>query len=392
MFIETYYDDRTTVPGSTGEPMIRRSILVLIVFFAWLIFVPSGIGGGLSEAIAQATGYKVHKPVLGGSCTICPWGAIADIVKEAVAPFGWDVQVCYNCAGAAQEVRLVEQKSFPPPYNPNGLTALGVPPNLVEVVEPPPPNGPIDFGVTTPNFLWWGYQGVNDFAGEGPKKDLRVVATILSPTFYVVAATLQSGITDLSQMKGKPIRLLWDRGLLGNQVDTILAYYGLSEASILAAGGTVTFPILPPAQQAPFDVIIYDGDLSGAPEFNALYRVSQLFDLNYIQLPDDLLNQLVNDWDFVRADIPPGYLRGIWTPIHTVAYLGNTVYGRTDMPDAFAYALAKALDKRKDLWAFGYEHFSYDPNQVWKAYGVPLHRGAERYYREKGYIRFNDDE
>jgi len=363
-----------------------RTLYALAVVCVWA-FLPSSAGGGLSSARAQATGYAVHKPVLGGACTVCPWGALGVIAKEAVAPFGWDVQVCYNCAGSAQEVRYVESKSLPPAYNPSGLTALGVPANLVQVVEPPPPNGPVDFGVTTPNFLWWGYQGIHDFAGEGPKKDLRVVATIMSPTYYVIAATVQSGITDLSQVKGKPIRLLWDRGLLGTQVDTILAYYGLSQASIVAAGGTVNFPIAPALQSQPFDVLIYQGDLSGAPEYDALYRISQLFDLNYIQLPDALLDQLVKDWDFVRADIPPGYLRGVWTPIHTVAYLGNTVYGRTDMPDSFAYALAKALDERKDLLSFAYEHFAYDPKQVWKAYGVPLHPGAARYYREKGYIK-----
>jgi hypothetical protein len=27
--------------------------------------------------------------------------------------------------------------------------------------------------------------------------------------------------------------------------------------------------------------------------------------------------------------------------------------------------------------------------RVWKAYGVPLAKGAEQYYRERGYIRDN---
>jgi TRAP-type uncharacterized transport system substrate-binding protein len=56
------------------------------------------------------------------------------------------------------------------------------------------------------------------------------------------------------------------------------------------------------------------------------------------------------------------------------------------MPDQFAYDLAKSIDERKDLLEMGYEHFAYDPSQVWKAYGVPLAPGARRYYREKGYL------
>jgi len=73
-------------------------------------------------------------------------------------------------------------------------------------------------------------------------------------------------------------------------------------------------------------------------------------------------------------------------PIQTVGYIGNSVYGRTDMPDEFAYALAKSIDEHKDLLETSFEHNAYDPTQVWKAYGVPLHRGVELYYLEKGYM------
>ena len=57
------------------------------------------------------------------------------------------------------------------------------------------------------------------------------------------------------------------------------------------------------------------------------------------------------------------------------------------MPDQFAYDLAEAMDEHKSLLANASEHFFYDPARVWKAYGVPLAKGAEHYYREKGYIK-----
>ena len=31
-------------------------------------------------------------------------------------------------------------------------------------------------------------------------------------------------------------------------------------------------------------------------------------------------------------------------------------------------------------------YFSYNIHAVWKAYGVPLHPGAARYYKERGYM------
>jgi hypothetical protein len=59
------------------------------------------------------------------------------------------------------------------------------------------------------------------------------------------------------------------------------------------------------------------------------------------------------------------------------------------MPDAFAYALAKALDEKQDLlqWANGGINFSYNTHTVWKVFDMPLHPGAERYYKEKGYMK-----
>ncbi len=101
--------------------------------------------------------------------------------------------------------------------------------------------------------------------------------------------------------------------------------------------------------------------------------------------------QLAKQNDMVKLMAPAGFLRGVWLPIPTVGYLGNVVYGRTDMPYQFAYDLARAIDERKELLETAYQHFFYNPKQIWKNYGVPLAPGAERYYREKGYLTNADE-
>ena len=59
------------------------------------------------QTSAPPTGYAVKKPIFGGSCPICPWGAMGDIVKAALKPYGWDIQVCYTCAGGPRAARMV---------------------------------------------------------------------------------------------------------------------------------------------------------------------------------------------------------------------------------------------------------------------------------------------
>ncbi len=353
---------------------------------------------GSDKPPATEYGYAHHAPIVGAACRICPWGALADIIQEAMEKTAWRIAVCHTCAGSMREVINVETKFNPAsvPHDTSHYAAFGIPATAVDYLVPPPPNGPVDFGVTTPNMLWWAYQGTQAKVGPSgkadapPYKDLRLVATIVSPEYLIVAATAHSGITDLSDVaarvkEGRAVHVLWDFGLLNAAAPDILAYYGLSEAAITAAGGSVVFPIQPDTRKN-FDVVIYSGDLSEAPEYNVWYQISQQFDLTYLELPPPLRAKLSKDYDMVPLRIPTGFLKGIWRPIPTVGYIGNSVYGRADMPDAFAYDLAKAIDEHKELLETGYEHFAYDPAQVWKAYGVPLAPGAKRYYEETGYL------
>jgi TRAP-type uncharacterized transport system substrate-binding protein len=57
------------------------------------------------------------------------------------------------------------------------------------------------------------------------------------------------------------------------------------------------------------------------------------------------------------------------------------------MPDDFAYTVAKALDEQQSLLQWAHLNFSYNRHTVWRAFGVPLHPGAARYYREMGYMK-----
>jgi len=64
---------------------------------------------------------------------------------------------------------------------------------------------------------------------------------------------------------------------------------------------------------------------------------------------------------------------------------------RADMPDNVAYAICEAIDKRQEFIPTD----NYKPldiaqlcaNDEEAPYDVPLHPGAERFYRERGYLK-----
>ena len=68
--------------------MTRGQLSVSSVAFCLLGLTAVLPLGTVSEAYAQTTGYRPQSPVVAAADRINPWGALAEIVKTAVAPVG----------------------------------------------------------------------------------------------------------------------------------------------------------------------------------------------------------------------------------------------------------------------------------------------------------------
>lgn len=70
------------------------------------------------------------------------------------------------------------------------------------------------------------------------------------------------------------------------------------------------------------------------------------------------------------------------------ATMGTTIIVSASMADDVAYAIARTLNDNADrLRRLHPSLADYDPSRAWLNLGVTLHPGAERYYREKGWLR-----
>lgn len=353
-----------------GDKFMKRLLTVIV-------FVISASLAGAQSSSVPTTGIQARKPVFGGACRLCPWGAMAQVVKDAMQFYHYDVQICHNCNAAAAPV-IVSKAEVPPPYRKDPAVSVAMaPPNA-------PGLGPVDFGATALQFLCSAYTGTGIYARNGPMKNLRLIANIQSPWYLVVAARADTGITDLSQLRKKqgPVRIFASPN--DPMVKAILDYYGLSAKSIAAAGGYVSGS---EANLSNFDIMIHGGFMTTAPEFRVLNEVSQKFDLNYLELPEPLLAELAQEPQIRRGTIPVGMLRGIERPIPTVVRDGTVVYTRDDVPESFAFDVAKAMDEHQDLLQWTNQDFSYNVHNVAQACNVPLAPGAARYYREAGYLK-----
>src|SRR5262245_1165899 len=219
---------------------------------------------------AQGTGISAKRPVFAGACKVCPWGAVAEIVKDALRFYGYDVLVCSSCA-QSEGPRLVAGARMPAPPNPTTDTALQLSPTQ----RYPLPAGPVDFGATSVQNLWRAYQGKGAYASESPRRNLRLIATIQAPNYLIVAVKSELGVTDLSQLKARKWPL---RALVGNEGQEVLNHYGLTRQAIESAGGHVGSSNTV-AERTNFDVVVAGGSLGNAPEFNVWFEVSQKYNL-----------------------------------------------------------------------------------------------------------------
>jgi uncharacterized protein len=359
--------------------ILTKRIALLLVGLLLAVIV---IGGAsrLSAAAVYAqqgtatTGVTAKRPVLQAACDHCPWGALGNLVKKIMGSYGYDVQVCLSCSGR-EAARIVAKRLLPPEITDRQF-AEGT---LVN------PDGPIDFGVTGIDAVRRAYNGNANFP-EGAFKNLRVIARIENPSYLMVAVTKESGITNLKQVRERkmPVRILAGVGAL---VAPVLAYYNLTPKDVEALGGAI-YAGNALLKNSNFDIIIGSGVLANNPEGNMWYEMSAKKDLVFLPLPDDLRQKLASEDTAQLVDIPFRYMRGVGDkPIPTVGTSGEAVYGRDDLPNQFAYDVAKGLDEQHGLLKWAVVPFSYDPATVADGGGVPLHPGAERYYRERGYLK-----
>lgn len=350
-----------------------RAFIIRYIVTALVFFTLKGTGIAQETIDPGKTGWDVKRPVMAAACESgCPWGEIGDFVQAAMKPYGYSVILCRNC-NRSYGAGLVSKNDYPPPLDEINL-ADGTNYRI---------NAPVDFGVTSSAMLNSAYRGSG---GKEPYSNLRLIAKIEDPFYFLVASKKESGIKDFRSIKEGhlPVRIYGADGSMA----TILEYYGIKADDIESWGGKVGVS-LEEALKGDFDII--SGFLASPalnPESSPWTTLSQKYDLYFIQLPDELLKIIARqnvDSEFIEAQ--HSLLRGLNRRIRTLGRSGESVFARTDTPEQAAYDLAKSIDENHGALKWFIRVYTYDPKTVWKNFDVPLHPGAERYYREVGYIK-----
>lgn len=168
-----------------------------------------------------------------------------------------------------------------------------------------------------------------------------------------------------------------------------LEHYGNSFAKIRAGGGKVVISaygeLIQGFNDNQFSVLWTAGEI---PSGLASQIVDGRRKVKFAAFPADLQNVLTEKFGYSKGTIPAGTFPELQSADVSVSSMGNIYLVSSELPDDFVYAMTKAIIANKSRLANIYQAMGrYDPATAWKTQPVPLHPGAEKAFREAGFLK-----
>jgi hypothetical protein len=243
--------------------------------------------------------------------------------------------------------------------------------------------GTAQSGFVQSDVAFWAYTGTGVYDGR-PKIDiLRAIANLYPESFQLVVRR-GSGIKSVADLRGKRVSL--DEPGSGTLVDArlILAAYGLSEKDLKAE----YLPAQQVADALKEGAIDAFFNVSGWPQ-SAVADLAATVGIELVPIDGPQANKLLQQYSFFGVDeIPDDAYKGV-SGVKTVSVHALWVTS-SKQPDDLIYKITAALwnpNSRKLLDSGHAKGRVIRLETATVGLGIPLHAGAERFYKEKGLLR-----
>ncbi|MFZ5352239.1 MAG: TAXI family TRAP transporter solute-binding subunit [Bacillota bacterium] len=231
------------------------------------------------------------------------------------------------------------------------------------------------------DILDFAYKGAEVFEGE-KISSLRAIASLYSEVVHIVVRK-DSNIKSLEDLKGKRLSV----GSPGSGVEVnsrqIFTAAGMSYNDIAA-----NFLNLDEAA-AQFKQNLIDGFIFTSGTENAtIQELASEINIALVPLSDEIVGRLEDKYHYMSEYImSSGTYIGQDKDIKSIAVRASLVT-RDDVPESLVYELTKLLfDSRDSLTQNNKTGLQIKLESALNDISIPIHRGAERYYREKGIIK-----
>lgn len=237
------------------------------------------------------------------------------------------------------------------------------------------------------------------WTGETPTKkkyDFRMLGSFRGPSVAQAVIVKKLGLNSFEDIVAKkaPVRIaMFERAQLVTPIALdILSAYGITQKTLRGWGGSIVF-----TSQKEGIQMIMDGRADMWFTGGSFFPHPQ-----YIKLGSKHAFKLLPISKKVAETVAEKYGAGVMeveAGIYKDANGENDAYWspnlilafgvRTGLSDDLVYKMTDALAKHKeDFWKVHRQHRFYQPETAWQNVGkAPLHPGAEKWYKEKGYMK-----
>ena len=240
-------------------------------------------------------------------------------------------------------------------------------------------DGEAQMAILQSDVINYAHEGTNAFDGA-PEDNALWVAGIYNETVQIIA---KPGINTVSDLKGKTV-CVGDVGS-GTEINAwqVLSAAGLTKDDVNAVNGSFQDGV----DQLKDGKIDAAFTVAGAPT-TAITEYATTNDLNMVSLSDEELAAIQAEYPFLIQDnLPAGTYQGQDEEITCVA-IQATLVASEELSEDVVYEFTKGMFDNQDDLIAGHAKFEFlSPETASQGATVPLHPGAEKYYKEVGALQ-----
>ena len=243
--------------------------------------------------------------------------------------------------------------------------------------------GELEFGVAQSDWQYHAYNGTSRFEEQGAFEDLRAVFSV-HPEPFTVVARADAGISTVEDLKGKRVNI-------GNPGS---GQRGTMEVLMEAKGWSMDdFALATELKAAEQSAALCDNQIDamiytvGHPS-GSIQEATTACDSVLVSVTGDAVDGLIENNSFYRtATIPGGMYRGTDSDVTTFGVGATFVTSAAVSEDAVYAVVAGVFDNFEDFKKLHPAFANLKAEEMATAgLSAPLHPGAAKYYKEKGWI------
>ena len=243
--------------------------------------------------------------------------------------------------------------------------------------------GELDFGVAQSDVQYNAVKGLSQFKDGGAHADLRAVFSVY-PEPLTVLARKEAGIKKFEDFKGKRFNVGNPGSGTRATIDILMPALGMKTSDF-----TLTSELKPDEHGAALcdNKIDGFGYVVGSPAAN-IQDPTTTCGAKLVPITGPAVDKLIKEYPyFAAATIPGGMYPGNPDAVKTFGVVASFVTS-AKVPDAVVYAMVSAVfDNFEEFKKLHPAFANLDPkDMISSGMSAPLHPGAVKYYKEKGWM------